>query len=191
AAPAREDRDAVLPRELERRLNVFDIARDDDADGLHLIHRCVGRIEELGGIVEANVPVNDLSELAFEVVHAVILLDRAVASGELSYARETRTPRSRRAAPRRHRGERGPGRARVPREAARGEPDVRLAGHDRQEGRRAALPDELLQAVREGVGRALASDRALRIARRRGARPPRAGYGAGRAPLHARAQAGV
>ena len=70
---ARQERDAVLARQLERRLHVVRVARDDDAHGLHLVHGRIGRIEELRAGVEAYVTANDLLQLAFEIVHAVII----------------------------------------------------------------------------------------------------------------------
>ena len=67
-------RDAERAGDLDRRLDVVGIARDDDADGLDLVHGGVGRIEEAGSRIEADVPADSLAELALEVGHADIIL---------------------------------------------------------------------------------------------------------------------
>src|SRR5262249_62101715 len=69
AAAAGRDRDFGLGGGLDRRAYVVGIARDDDADRLHLVHGRVGRVEEARAGVEADVAADHLLELAFEVVH--------------------------------------------------------------------------------------------------------------------------
>src|SRR5262249_5268675 len=70
AAAAREKGNPVRPRELERRLHVRGVARHDDADRLHLVHRRVGGVEQARGSVEADVAPDDLAKLALWVGHA-------------------------------------------------------------------------------------------------------------------------
>ncbi|PYN12486.1 MAG: hypothetical protein DME05_21495 [Candidatus Rokuibacteriota bacterium] len=60
--------------DLERGLHVVPVARDHDADGLDLVHRRVGGVEETRRRVEADVPTDHVAELAIEVVHRDIIL---------------------------------------------------------------------------------------------------------------------
>src|SRR6185503_10306370 len=49
--------------------HVFGVTGNDDADGLHLVHRRVGRIEQAGIAVEANVALDGAAQIAFEIAH--------------------------------------------------------------------------------------------------------------------------
>ena len=69
AAAPREDGDAFPVRELEHGLDVARVARDDHADRLHLVHGGVGRVEEAGVLVEADIALDDAPQLLFEIGH--------------------------------------------------------------------------------------------------------------------------
>ena len=59
-------------RHLEGRLHVVGVARHDDADRLHLVHRGVGRVEEPRGGRSGRRRI-DCAKLALEVVHRAII----------------------------------------------------------------------------------------------------------------------
>ena len=89
AAAARQERHVPRLRHLDRRLDVVVVARDDDADRLHLVHRGIGRVEEARRGIEANIPGDDLPKFMLEVVHAgyyTLVLVRALALLVLSIA---------------------------------------------------------------------------------------------------------
>ena len=69
-AAARQDRDAELARHLDRRLDIVGVAGNDDADRLDLVHGGVGRVEEAGSLIEADISADSPAERALEVVHA-------------------------------------------------------------------------------------------------------------------------
>src|SRR5205814_2295823 len=48
---------------------VVGVARDDDADRLHLVHRGVRRVEQARARVEAHVAADDLAEGLFQIGH--------------------------------------------------------------------------------------------------------------------------
>ena len=83
--PAREHGHLLAVRHVQRGLHVVGVARDDDADGLHLVHRGVGRVEQLGEGVETDAAGDDLPEFALEVVHGDVLY-------ALARARRARAP---------------------------------------------------------------------------------------------------
>src|SRR5262245_38205040 len=73
AAAARQQRDLLIARDLHRSANVVGIARDDDANRLDLVHGGVGRVEELGALIEPDITADDATQRTLEVVHAAII----------------------------------------------------------------------------------------------------------------------
>ena len=69
AAAAREHGHVLAVGDLDHRLHVAGVARDDHADRLHLVHRRVGGVQELGEAVEADVALDDPAQLVLEIVH--------------------------------------------------------------------------------------------------------------------------
>ena len=67
AAAARQDRYAELIGDLDGRLHVLFVPRHDDADGLDLIDRRVGGIEQPRVAVEANIALDALFQLRFDL----------------------------------------------------------------------------------------------------------------------------
>jgi len=62
AAAARQDRHPLLHRDGDRRRHILRIARDDDADRLHLVDRRVGAVAPACETVEQHLPVHGAAQ---------------------------------------------------------------------------------------------------------------------------------
>jgi hypothetical protein len=74
AAAARQQRDVLAARNVERGDDVVGVTRRDDADRLHLIHGRVRRVEQQRGGIEPDGAADDAAQVALEVVHRAIIL---------------------------------------------------------------------------------------------------------------------
>src|SRR5262245_19528737 len=70
ATAAWQHRDLVAPGDVHRGDDIPHVPRDDDADGFDLVHAGVGAVQGPGVGVEANLSIDDLTQLFIERAHA-------------------------------------------------------------------------------------------------------------------------